>query len=97
MSNVKGHFTEGSGRMLVVLSSATSAERLKKLLQRYRIGSEVVQTPKSISVGGCGYSLKISKEHEDVVINKAKELHIAVKGVYNEEGKINERAYRKKG
>lgn len=82
--------------MLVVLSSATSAERLKKLLMKQKIHSEVVQTPKSISSGGCGYSLRISDMYADTVQKAADELHIAVKGFYSEEGGKKERSYRKK-
>ncbi len=82
--------------MLIVLSSATSAERLKKLLAAGKISSEVVQTPKSISEGGCGYSLKVGDVHADEALRKAKEMHIGIKGVYIEEGGGKTRTYRRK-
>lgn len=82
--------------MLIVLSSATSAERLKKLLIAEKIPSEVVQTPKSISEGGCGYSLKVGDTYAEQAVKKAKEVHMGIKGIYIEEGGGKARTYRKK-
>lgn len=83
--------------MLIVLSSATSAERLRKLLGAEKIPSEVTQTPKSISEGGCGYSLNVADARADEAVKKARELHIGIKGVYTEESTGKKLTYRRKG
>lgn len=82
--------------MLIVLSSATSAERLKKMLGDKKIPSEIVQTPKGISEGGCGYSLKVSDSFADEAVVMARKLHIGIKGVYSEESAGKTLTYRRK-
>lgn len=83
--------------MLVVLISATSAERIKRYLASKKIASEIVQTPKSISNGGCGYSLRIKEIYKNDVLEASKTLHLTVKGFYEETGDGRNRIYRKKG
>lgn len=82
--------------MLIVLSSATSAERMKKLLAEKKISAEVVQTPKSISEGGCGYSVRVNDRYKDEALTAAKSLKIAVKSVYDELGGKKDLSYRRK-
>lgn len=82
--------------MLIVLSSATSAERMKKLLAERKIFSEVVQTPKSISEGGCGYSVRIKERYKEEALTAAQSLKIAVKGVYDELGDKKDVSYRRR-
>ncbi|MDO5478432.1 MAG: DUF3343 domain-containing protein [Clostridia bacterium] len=64
--------------MLIVLSSATSAQRLKKMLDAKKIPSRIVQTPKHLSDGGCSYSLKFDKAHLNQVSSLVSTLHISV-------------------
>lgn len=82
--------------MLVVLSSSTSAERLVRMLKRKNIFAEAVQTPKSISEGGCGYSVRVDEKFSREAEKAAKELRIAVKGLYDEFGPKNERSYKRR-
>lgn len=70
--------------MLVALSSLTSAQRLKKLLAEKGIRSEIVQTPKQHSDGGCSYSLKVADSHYKEVVALASGLYISVKKIYKE-------------
>lgn len=70
--------------MLVVLSSLTSAQRLKKLLSAKNISSEIIQTPKHLSEGGCSYSLRFNESHLKEVSSLASGLHITLKKVYKE-------------
>ena len=70
--------------MLVVLSSATSAERLKKMLASDKIHSEILQTPKAYSKGGCSYSLRFNDNHIKEVKDYVSKLRLSVKGFYNE-------------
>ncbi|MDP4132542.1 MAG: DUF3343 domain-containing protein [Bacillota bacterium] len=82
--------------MLVVLSSITTAERIKKVLATENIKSEIVQTPKIISEGGCGYSLRLSPIYEENVILAAKQLKVSIRGIYDEEGTKNNMTYNKR-
>lgn len=70
--------------MLVVLSSLTSAQRMKKLLAAKNISSEIIQTPKYLSDGGCSYSLKVNDSSLKEVNSVASGLHITIKKVYKE-------------
>lgn len=63
----------------LVFSSATSAQRLKKLLESEKIGSTMVHTPKAISQGGCGYSLIISEKHLYKAVRLAEKYGITIK------------------
>ncbi|MBR6719363.1 MAG: DUF3343 domain-containing protein [Clostridia bacterium] len=71
--------------MLVILSSVTSAQRLKKQLAARNIASEIIQTPKRLSEGGCSYSLRLNKNYLSEVSSLASSLHISVKKIYQEE------------
>lgn len=70
--------------MLVVLSSATGAERLKKMLTSEKIRSEIIQTPKEFSKGGCSYSLRFPIQYQDKVKEYTAKLRLSVKGFYTE-------------
>ena len=70
--------------MLIVLSSVTGAQRLKKLLAAGNIRAEIIQTPKSISDGGCSYSLRLSDSHLQDVLSLTSALHISVKKIHHE-------------
>ncbi|MBQ2942883.1 MAG: DUF3343 domain-containing protein [Clostridia bacterium] len=72
--------------MLVVLSSSTSARRLKKLLSQKGIAAEIVQTPRYLSDGGCSYSLKVGNAYLKEVTSLTARLHISVNKIYREEG-----------
>ncbi len=82
--------------MLIVLSSLTSAQRLKRILLSKKIPSEIIQTPKVISSGGCSYSLKIKSEDTDLILPLVKEAGINIKGIFEEEKIDNEVIYEEK-
>ena len=46
----------------IVLSSVTVAQRLQRALTEGGIRTTMVHTPKSISEGGCGYSLTVKEK-----------------------------------
>ena len=75
---------ERGEQMLVVLSSSTSAERLRKLMSSEKIHSELIQTPKAYSKGGCSYSLRFNKVNLDDVKSLVSKLRISVRGYYPE-------------
>ena len=70
--------------MLVVLSSSTSTERLRKMLSSEKIRSELIQTPKAYSKGGCSYSLRFNEENLEKVKSLVRNLRISVRGYYHE-------------
>lgn len=63
----------------LVFSSATSAQRLSRLLSAEGIKSSMVHTPKAISDGGCGYSLVISERHLYKAVRTAEEYGIKIR------------------
>lgn len=80
--------------MLVVLFSGTSAQRFKKILASKKIPSEIIQTPKSISEGGCTYSLRINGYDADHISSIASDARINVKGIFEEEKTGKEFSYK---
>ena len=75
---------ERGEQMLVVLSSSTSAERLRKMLSSEKIRSELIQTPKAYSKGGCSYSLRFNEENLEAVKSLVRKLRISIRGYYPE-------------
>lgn len=82
--------------MLVLLSSSTSVQRMKKILAQEHIAATMVQTPKSLSSGGCGYSLRLHDEHYEAALRAAERLRIRIKAVYEELEEPGSPQYRKK-
>lgn len=63
----------------LVFSSATSAQRLSKLLAGEGIKATMIHTPKSVSDGGCGYSLVIQENHLYKAVTLAEKYGIKIK------------------
>lgn len=70
--------------MLAVLSSITTAGRIKRMLESQNVRADIVQTPKSISGNSCGYSLRVQERDIDLVNTCAKNLGVLIKGFYDE-------------
>lgn len=83
--------------MLAVLSSSAAAHRMKNYLASRHVAVEIVQTPKSLTSGGCGYSLRLSAGNERDVLGAAKTLRLSVKGLYDEEKSGSSVRYVKRG
>ncbi len=75
--------------MLILLNSGTSAQRLKKILTNSSIPSEIIQTPKSISEGGCTYSLRVKSENKEKILSRAKDARINIRAIYEEDNMGN--------
>ncbi len=82
--------------MLVLLSSVTSAQRMKTFLAKEHISASIVQTPKALSSGGCGYSLRLHDKYYEAVLRASETLHLRIKAIYDELGEPSARQYRKK-
>ncbi len=71
-------------QVIVLLSSATTALRLKKSLADKGFSASVIQTPKHLAIGGCGYSLRTSYQSLNLVFQEARRMDVRIKGVYQE-------------
>ena len=79
--------------MLVTLASSTTAMRIKRYLEKEGISARVVQTPKALSRGGCGYSLLVPESAKETVLNGAAMLTVRVRGMYREEYRGTSKQY----
>ncbi len=68
--------------VLIVFASATTASRIKKLLEKEGFYARILQTPKLLSIGGCSFSVKTTEEAIKVCRRFADELSVKIKGVY---------------
>lgn len=70
-------------KVLIVFLSATSAGRVKSILERkYAIPSKIIQTPTGVSASGCSYSLEIREKHLHTAWNLVKDMDLSSKGVF---------------
>ena len=70
-------------KILIVFLSATSANKVKSVLERrYAIPSKIMQTPSAIGVTGCSYSLMINEKYLHVAWELVKSMDLTSKGVY---------------
>lgn len=44
----------------------------------------MIQTPKHLAIGGCGYSLRTSYSSLNLVYQEARRMDVTIKGVYQE-------------
>lgn len=76
--------------MYVVIGSSTTAQRLKKALEkRAGIPAYVVKTPPKLRTGGCSYSVKVDDRKVDAVRKIMSDSGISYKKIYkvrNEKG-----------
>ncbi len=79
--------------MLAVLSSVTTASRMKRYLEQKGILVRMIETPKAIAKGGCGYSLVIPHDQEEEVKKAARTMQSRVRGFYREEGSGADKRY----
>jgi len=70
--------------MIVLLSSVTTAGRMKRVLESEGIQVRMIQAPKEISRGGCAHALWMKEEHRKAVSAAATRLHVNVRGYYRE-------------
>ena len=81
--------------MYVVVGSASSAERLKKIIEK-TIGfpAYVVHTPAKIRSGGCSYSVRTDDRALSIVKRTVNEYGLSYKKIYLVNNKNGERVYR---
>lgn len=70
-------------KVLIVFLSATSASRIKSVLEKkYAIPSKIMQTPSGIAASGCSYCLELKEKHLHVAWNLVKSMDLSSKGVF---------------
>ena len=79
--------------MLAVLSSATTAGRIKRYLEKEGFTARIIQTPKALSKGGCGYSIVVPEEGKEGIVQAASKLSVRIRGFYREEWKGTTKIY----
>ena len=67
---------------LVIYSSATTATRVKNMLYTKNIPCKVIQTPKHLSQGGCGYSVIAPQSALETIRSFSNSMSVHIKGVY---------------
>jgi len=78
---------------LVVYSSVTLANRVKKLLSKQGEYGAVIHSPRCISHGGCSYSLKTKKHSLELVKEISNDIGITIRGIYEESIKNSSKTY----
>ena len=73
-------------KVLIVFLSATSAGKVKSMLERkYAIPSKVIQAPSEIATSGCSYCLEINEKHLGVAWRIVKSMGASSKGVFKKD------------
>ena len=70
--------------ILIVFASLTSANRVRSVLQKMNIGSEIIQTPSGFAYKSCSYSLRIMENNLDTVWKIVSDSGLSSKGAYRE-------------
>ncbi|MDY3971324.1 MAG: putative Se/S carrier-like protein [Clostridia bacterium] len=80
--------------MYIIVGSATTAERLKKAVEK-NVGfpAYVVHTPAALNKGGCSYSVRLDDRALDEIRMIAAETGISVKRIYIEKTENGESVY----
>ncbi len=71
-------------QIIVLYSSATTANRLKNALSREGVSASVMQTPKGLSKGGCSYCLRIGQSALPRLRELTHKMDVKIKAVYME-------------
>ena len=80
--------------MYVLVGSSTTAERLKKSVEKV-VGfpAYVVHTPSGIKHGGCSYCVRLDDRALQEVRTIASDNEINIKGIYKEKTENGERVF----
>ena len=71
---------------LIVYSSITSATRVKKIMNSLGESVSIIQTPKSIPVNDCSYSIKVLNGQLKIAIQNSQKYGFKSRGVYEQIG-----------
>ncbi len=74
------------GNIIILLSSSTSAVRLKESLEREGFSSRVIQTPSALAMGGCNYSVRTNAGALELAEKLVKQEGYTSRGIYLDTG-----------
>ena len=83
------------GNIIILLSSSTSAVRLKESLERKGFTARVIQTPSALASGGCNYSVRTKGTALALAEQIVKETGFKSRGIYLDTETEGEFRYRK--
>lgn len=83
------------GDIIILLSSSTSAVRLKESLERSGYSSRVIQTPSALAADGCNYSVRTKGTALARAEQLIKESGYRSRGIYLDSGGEGVLRYRK--
>lgn len=73
-------------KVLIVFMSATSANKVKSVLERkYAIPSKIMQTPSGVAAAGCSYCLSLNEKHLHIAWKIVKSMDLSSKGAYRQD------------
>ncbi len=81
--------------IIILLSSSTSAVRLKEGLERKGFSARVIQTPSSLTAGGCNYSVRTRGEALATAEEIVSKLGFRSRGIYLDTEAEGEMRYRR--
>ncbi len=81
--------------IIILLSSSTSAVRLKERLEREGFSSRVIQTPSVLATGGCNYSVRTKGTALALAEKLIKQAGYRSRGIYLDSGGEGEFRYRR--
>lgn len=85
---------KGSENMYILVGSSTTAERLKKSMEKaLGFPAYVVHTPSAISTGGCSYCVRADDRALNEIRAIAKDNRIPIKNIYITKTENGERVY----
>lgn len=70
--------------MIGTVSSVTTANRIKKIMEAKGVSITVRQTPKHLSTGGCGYSVVFSDRDLNKIVETLRDYQISLRAVYDD-------------
>lgn len=71
--------------MIATVSSVTTANRMKRIMAGYGVTIEVMQTPKAISSGGCGYCIRFAPEHLGALLQTIADYGLEIRKLFHVE------------
>ncbi len=80
--------------IIILLSSSTSAARLKYKLEEGGYKSTIIATPTSLASGGCSYSVLTSSTALSCAEKSIAVLGLSSRGIYLDTGKRSSERYR---
>jgi len=83
------------GNIIILLSSSTSAVRLKDDLERNGYSARVIQTPSALATGGCNYSVRTKGTALALAEQTVKNRGLRSGGIYLDTETEGEFRYRK--